>query len=102
MKNRGEFMYCENCGHKLNDGDLFCEECGSKTKVISNAQVNKGSNKTLWIVLGCVFGGIFIFGIFLILLGVVFYSTVTENITEYDERIEDYIEDYDNVSIDSV
>lgn len=23
-------MFCENCGHKINDGDVFCEQCGHK------------------------------------------------------------------------
>lgn len=29
-------MYCENCGSKLEDGDLFCQNCGAK--VPSNDQ----------------------------------------------------------------
>ena len=23
-------MFCENCGNKMNDGDLFCTNCGWK------------------------------------------------------------------------
>lgn len=40
-------MICKNCGHVLNDGDLFCENCGTKVttdnedKVIDNHNPDK-------------------------------------------------------------
>lgn len=79
-------MYCENCGNKLNTQDLFCEECGTKTNKTIPVQSNN-SNKTLWIILSCVFGGLFL----IILLGILFFSIV---VTDYNRRIDEVV-DYD-------
>lgn len=36
-------MFCNNCGTKLNDGDMFCHACGASMKHVqmNNAQQNK-------------------------------------------------------------
>lgn len=89
-------MYCENCGHKLNEADLFCEDCG--TKVFRPTQNNeKNSNKTLWIILGCVFGGFFILFILIMvfIIGIINYTVTSDEI--YDYEINDYIEEFDSV-----
>ena len=90
-------MYCENCGHKLNDTDLFCEDCGFKVNnVVSNIPNN--SNKKLWIILGCVFGGLVLFIILIIMffaILIIDYNSVDGN---YDYEIKDYIDNYEEVS----
>ena len=98
-------MYCENCGHKLNANDLFCEECGTKTNK-STEIVSQNSNKTIWIILGSIFGGIFL----LIVLAIIFFGILVadynsiDNIVDYDiEEEYDYRNDNDDIiqSIDS-
>lgn len=94
-------MYCENCGHKLNCTDLFCEDCGTKVNRVVDNNMNK-SNKTLWIILGSVFGGFFLLFILIMIfiIGIINYSVVSDD--AYDYETNDYVEEYGNSIIDSV
>lgn len=98
-------MYCENCGNKLQENNVYCSECGFKVKnVVANKTTN--SNKTLWIVLVSVFGGIFL----VIVLSIIFFTflIVTENSVDYIEEVDvrepyPYYNDMDKVeSIDKI
>ena len=90
-------MYCENCGHKLENNYLFCSECGTK---VSNLFVssNKISNNTLWIVLGCIFGVIVLIPFVIFLLS---FFVIGNNINTVEEKetydINEYY-DYENMS----
>ena len=33
--NRGDVMYCEHCGKKIDLDSVFCEHCGKKIKKIN-------------------------------------------------------------------
>ncbi|MFR6065568.1 MAG: zinc ribbon domain-containing protein [Eubacterium sp.] len=37
-------MICKNCGHVINDGDLFCENCGTKVTTENEDKVNDNPN----------------------------------------------------------
>jgi uncharacterized membrane protein YvbJ len=42
-------MYCNNCGNKLNQGEIFCSNCGTRiqSEVINNQGINKKTNNKL-------------------------------------------------------
>lgn len=93
-------MYCENCGHKLSNNDLFCEECGTKTNkdVVLN---QNNSNKTIWIIIGCVFGGLFLLFSLCLLFVVLAFNTEDFNSITYQEEIDEIIDEYEDDFIDS-
>ena len=31
IENKGVYRFCQECGSRLNAGDIFCRECGTKT-----------------------------------------------------------------------
>ena len=92
-------MYCENCGSKLQDNNVYCSECGCRVKnIVANKTTN--SNKTLWIVLISVFGGIFL----VIALSIIFFTflIVTENSVDSMEEVDirepyPYYDDIDDI-----
>lgn len=90
-------MYCENCGHKLNENNLYCADCGTKVNRVV-IEVPKKSNKTLWIVLGSVFGGMFL----LAFIGIIFFILLMFSVNESVEVHEDYevndYYDYDDIN----
>ena len=94
-------MYCENCGYKLNDTHLFCENCGNKINrfIPTNSENAKKSNKTVWIILGCVFGGLFLLFAITIFFLVFFAINVNNSVEEaYEEyEINDYYE-YEDIN----
>ena len=77
-------MYCENCGHALHENDKFCESCGNAIERVILKQENK-SNKTLWIVLGSIFGGLLLLGV----LGVVFLTFI---FVDYNTRVKEAVD----------
>ena len=48
-------MYCENCGHKIETGDLYCPNCGSKQNIESKHKIKDVlySNKYIKIISYC-------------------------------------------------
>jgi len=79
-------MYCENCGKRLGEDHLYCSECGVKVNRINLAD-EKNSANTIWIVLGCIFGGI-------ILIPIIIFFITFFIIVDNANTIDDF-EDYD-------
>lgn len=40
-----KYMFCVNCGEKLEEGVLFCPKCGEKIDGDHKEVVNSGQNK---------------------------------------------------------
>ena len=93
-------MYCGNCGKKVGDNDLFCENCGNalKKEIIEK----KNDNKIVWIVLGCVFGVIFLVIVLLILGFVVFGTLSVDESDEYDNNYFPNIYNDEDITYDKV
>ena len=88
-------MYCENCGYKLKNKDLFCEECG--TKINRTNDIKNNSNKTIGIILGCVFGGIFLLIALIVLFFILIFNTVDINDVSYQDEIKNIVDGYEEV-----
>lgn len=63
-------MYCNNCGNKLNQGEIFCSNCGTRiqSEVINNQGINKKTNNKLKKILS----GLIILSIIIIILILLF------------------------------
>lgn len=89
-------MYCENCGKRLNEDNLYCSECGTKINRISI--FDKTSNKTLWIIIGCIVGGIVLIPIIIFILT---FFIIVDNVKlkeEYDKyNLKEYY-DYEKLN----
>lgn len=81
-------MYCENCGNKLSDHDLFCAECGCKVRNLTSS--NTKPSKNLWLILGCIYLGFFLImtGLMFLMFVIIFGSNVFDedgnNNSQYD------------------
>lgn len=88
-------MYCENCGNKLSDQDLFCAECGCKVRNLTSSDTK--SSKTLWVILGCMFlGFLLIIGLIIFMFVIIFGSNVLDEEGNYNNQY-----DIDNVKIEN-
>ena len=47
-------MYCNNCGKKLNDEDVFCGECGCKVKDLDNINSDSSSEDDVTPMVMCI------------------------------------------------
>lgn len=86
-------MFCENCGNKMNEGDLFCSECGHK---VLTKNVNTKNSKVFWIVIGSLFGCSFLIFILVILLFMLLFGINTLDEDNNGARYE-----IDNVKIEN-
>lgn len=90
-------MYCENCGKRLNEMDLYCSECGIKVNKIELSE-NKNSAKTIWIVLGCIFGGIILIPIIIFFITFFIIIDNANTIDDFEEyELKEYY-DYENIN----